>query len=101
MSHPEFLFQKFEKRGCRERSVPAGVAGCPRNNLFFARRLRRRAGREKRGTAPRPSQRAGCPLQSRLSSCLTRIERRFEKFEMTHTTTVCELPEAVRKQKGT
>src|SRR6266571_7211587 len=84
MSHPEFLKQKFGKRGCRERSVPAGVRGVPAKKTFFARRRRRRAGREKRGTAPHPSQRAGCPLQSRFSSCLTCIERQFEKFGMTH-----------------
>ena len=50
----------------------------------FARRLRRRAKGEKWGTAPHPSQRAGCPLQSRLASRLTNIERQFEKFGVTH-----------------
>jgi len=34
MSHPEFLKQKFEKRGCRERSVPAGVRGVPAEKPF-------------------------------------------------------------------
>ena len=27
MRHPEFLKHKFQKRGCRERSIPAGVRG--------------------------------------------------------------------------
>jgi hypothetical protein len=34
MSHPECLKQAFEKRECRERSVPAGVQGFP-EKLFF------------------------------------------------------------------
>src|SRR5258708_19760425 len=64
--------------------LPWRGGGCPCKTLFFARRRRRRARREKRGTAPHPRQRADCPLQSRLSSCLTRIERQFENFGMTH-----------------
>jgi len=87
MSHPEFLKQKFEKRGCRERSVPAGVRGIP-EKLFFPFFSRAACGGtrggEKWGTAPHPRPRAGCPWQSRLASGLTYIERRFEKFGMTH-----------------
>src|SRR5437588_10680545 len=87
MSHPEFLKQKFEKarvqgaqHPCRGAGCPCRGAGCPRKNPFFVRSRRRRAGREKRGTAPHPRQRAGCPLQSRLSRHLTYIERQFEKI---------------------
>src|SRR5260370_42274931 len=79
MSHPEFLKQKFGKARVQGAQRPCWGAGCPRKNPFFARRLRRRAGREKRGTAPHPS-----PLQSRLSSHLMRVEPMFEKFGMTH-----------------
>src|SRR5260370_35381647 len=84
MSHPEFLKQKFGKARVQGAQRPCWGAGCPRKNPFFARRLRRRAGREKRGTAPHPRQRAGRPLQSRLSRHLTRVELLFEKFWMTH-----------------
>src|SRR2546423_7466471 len=83
-SHPEFLKQTFEKARVQEARRPCRGAGCPRKIPFFARRLRRRAGREKWGTAPHPRQRADCPLQSRLSRRLTRIERQFEKFGITH-----------------
>src|SRR5437016_5366994 len=84
MSHPKFLKQKFEKARVQGAQRPCRGTGCPRKNPFFARRRRRRAKREKRGTAPHPRQRAGCPLQSRLSRHLTYIERQFEKFGMTH-----------------
>src|SRR5258708_16817225 len=84
MSHPEFLKQKFGKGGVEGGQRRCWGAGCLRKNPFLERRRRRRGGREKRGTAPHPRQRAGRPLQSRLSSHLTRIEPMFEKFGMTH-----------------
>jgi len=58
MIHPELLKQQFQKRGCRERSVPAGVRGVPEQLFFpfFARRLRRRERRERSvGDTPNPS----------------------------------------------
>src|SRR2546421_10783231 len=67
--------------GC---GVRRDLANLTRKNPFFARRSRRRAGREKWGTAPHPRQRAGCPLQSRLSRHLMHIELHLEKFGMTH-----------------
>lgn len=87
MSHPEFLRQKFKKVGV-QRALPSdGVRGVP-EKLFFPFFSRAAAGgargEVKWGTAPHPRQRAGCPLQSRLVSGLTYVERRFEKFGMTH-----------------
>src|SRR6266704_3349198 len=87
MSHPEFLKQKFEKAGVQRAAALCWGSGIPRKTLFpfFSRAAAGGArGEEKWGTAPRPRQRAGYPLQSRLSSGLTSIERRFEKFGMTH-----------------
>src|SRR6266704_4121579 len=87
MSHPEFLKQKFEKAGVQRAAALCWGSGYPRKTLFpfFSRAAAGGArGEEKWGTAPRPRQRAGCPLQSRLTRGLTSIERQFEKFGMTH-----------------
>jgi hypothetical protein len=84
MSHPEFLFQKFEKSEGAGSVASLPGCGVSPQNLLFAHRRRQRAKVEKWGTAPHLSQRADCPLQSRLASRLPQIERRFEKFGVTH-----------------
>ena len=99
MSHPEFFWNlkcsycPF-KSGSAEGSRPLSGIGVRRDlanwtrNTFFPFFSRAAAGgargEEKSGTAPRPRQRAASPLQSRLTSGLTSIERQFEKFGMTH-----------------
>ena len=82
MSHPEFLFQTFEKarvqgaqRPCRGAGDPAWGAGNPRKTLFssFARRRRRRERRvDKAGDTPATPARGGSPLA-------TPLEKRHEQ----------------------
>ncbi len=92
MSYPELLKQKFQKRECRERSVPAGACGSPtpgvpRNSFSLFCAPPAGGAREKKsvgGDTPPAPAKGCCPLQSRFSSHLRGVEPLFEKFGVTH-----------------
>jgi hypothetical protein len=89
MSHPAFLKQAFEKRECRERSVPAGVWRVHEKlffPLFFAA-----AGREKkkrRGHPADPGKGLAAPCNPAWEADRTEVEPMFAKCGMTHVTLV-------------